>query len=244
MSISKVGGQPPLDPKLAPGNTFDKDLAEKLLGIRVSKNEWYKLPAWYAGRWHQCPSISTFQRDERTGIEDSTSRQETGPQEPTWGNFADKTGQVWRLEYAGRWYKEERGNVFVYMYTLTDDLTSATDKDCFFSATSIVFTVNRESGQILTVNQQACTSTVHSIDPGTIKTTKEAKAFDWEGNLIATQCFSNESKKFGEFVPDPDQRTVDGGPLYPVFTRFLRANGMADRIPDVPSPVEKSGVFP
>src|SRR5262249_15358194 len=87
---------PSLDPTLAPGNTFDKEVAEAILlkGFH-STNDWYRIPNWIAGTWEEKESVTTFFRDEQTGETDETPQPHKSVSQDSWGRRKDRAGNVW-----------------------------------------------------------------------------------------------------------------------------------------------------
>lgn len=242
MPESKSERLPPLDPRLAPGNKFDKEIAGGLLAKTKSPNSWHKVPAWLRGKWQSTQTIITLLRDERTGKEEPPNRVETSNNEGWYGHYADKTGQVWGCDQPYYWTENDRPQYKAYDFIITRTATAVTDTSCRFRSQSVDFYVDKTTGTIIQVVWDTKEQTISPISASITRHKSNCRIIDWQGNPTLTEELVSDYKRTADFKPNPSETTPDGKPLYPLFVQYLKDHNMADRIPDAspaPEPVAK-----
>jgi hypothetical protein len=231
--------QPDLNANFGPGGSFDQQKAAGLWAEAAAKNQWFKIPSWYAGRWRIVQKLSAKRDGNRwTKHVEYSEHVEDFPDLSTAGHYADKTGQVWECEQAGE--SSSFDSVPSYFdngmgYRISKTPTMATDSVYSFKTREAQLILWKGSRQIGSAGQQTDEVEVHPIAPNQSKTKVVAKVFDWRGNHLFTKETEFISTRIADFAGQPDGKTPDGKPLFPLFIRYLNEHGMSDRIPPSPS---------
>lgn len=94
---------PSLDRTLAPGNTFDAEIAKALIfSERKNINEWYRIPAWLAGSWETKEAVRTYSRNDVTGAINEQPNPYKCENIATWGDQYDRNFDVWAQARTGK----------------------------------------------------------------------------------------------------------------------------------------------
>jgi hypothetical protein len=110
-----------------------------------------------------------------------------------------------------------------------------TDTECTQLMEKTRFIIVRATGKIVSVDRAINEESINLISPNVASYKLIERQFDLQGEpIITVQWVGFEPKKIGDIVPEPDQKGIDGQPLYPLFVQYLKDHNMADRIPDAP----------
>jgi hypothetical protein len=224
----------PLDPKLAPGNLFDKSAAASLIGKTESRNNWYKTPHWLSGGWHTDKQLQLVSFDLKSGKVSDTNVLTTCHMSLSEGTFPDHQGQLWEYDRQGDWVVSDDDNYAYYNWLPARSHIVANDTTYSDLTSSIVLAVDKRTGVIRSCYRDLRENIIYCISKNAIKFYSAYDNFDREGNPTHKGESVSYYKRIMEFIPNHNAKTPDGKPLYPLFVQFLKDNGMADRIPDGP----------
>jgi hypothetical protein len=186
---------------IMPGSTFDKQLVESLAKDARAKNNWFKVPAWYAGRWKIGQPISSSRSDQNRW----TTHIKDAPTISSAGHFADKTGQIWECEQAGEWSTfvpaaDYFGPGLIFKIIRTPIV--ANDTEYAFKTRSVALELWKNNKQVGGVGQQTSEVTNHFTAPNSARTEMVAAVFTSGGGRILTKKTEYLSTKIGVFVPN------------------------------------------
>jgi hypothetical protein len=236
MTISRSINLAPLDADVAPGQSFDKEKVNDLITKSNSGNSWYKVPAWYAGKWQSNQTIQLFRRDEASGLEDFESHVQNWHNSNGIGNYADKTGQVWQYDEPGFWsdYDSPFNMEAKHFCRLSGTQKVATESEYAFDTEFLAFSVDKTTKRITRCDRGTTEVSIHPTAPGIVVAHVIQRTFEWQGNPEIATVSEAEYKKTGDLVPDANWKRPDGRPMFPLFVQYLKEHGMADRLPDAP----------
>ncbi len=107
---------PALDASLTPGNKFSMEAATRILNNDRHRNQWYKVPHWVAGRWHQDKAVTVYYRDEITGSESDKPHPYNFDGTFNIGTEDDTSKQIWDFADANYWTTTETDDRYCYMF--------------------------------------------------------------------------------------------------------------------------------
>jgi hypothetical protein len=230
----------PLDSSLAPGNRFDKNIAENLIDTSKSRGSWHMVPAWYTGQRSTDQMTVTFSRDEKSHQEDRSTQRENRHSVMTVDTYKDKTGQTWEYDAQGFWIEGQSDDALHFNWVSSRSSTVTTNSECDHVIRGVGFHVDRQTQMIKSCDRSVSQITAVPVSSTTIKSKTLQKLYDWQGHPTRTVETVCNYKRTGDGPADKSGLTRDGKPIYPLFVQFLRDHNMADRIPDAPRSVPES----
>lgn len=219
-----------VDSRLGPGYPFDSQILESMLNRRKLENNWHQVPAWLAGRWRISRMINVTRSDNNRWKE----YVQDAPEISSYGQFSDKTGQVWECEQVGEESRYESSPDSLYQghtYKLEQSQSKATNSEYGFRVRLAHFDLWNGGKEIAGAAQQVNDVSIHLAAPGLATTKMIARVSDWHGGPIFTKESEYSSAKVGPLIINKELKKPDGAPLYPAFMQYLKAHGLAERIP-------------
>ena len=232
--ITQTINLPSLDAALAPGNLFNKNAAEDLIGKSKESNNWHMVPSWYRGQRATEQMTVNYSKDEKTGVEDKKPHRENRRSVMQVDTYKDRTGQLWEYDAQGFWIEGESDEYFHYNWVISRAPTLTNDTECDHMTRGVGFHVDKKTYKIVSCDRSLAQISATSVSPTVIRSKAFQKIFDWQGYPIRTVETVCNYKKTAEGPGDRNGMTHDGKPIYRLFVQFLKANNMTDRIPEPP----------
>ena len=231
-AVERSENASPLDPTLAPGNIFDRDIATALFNKNKAPFVWHVVPKWLVGDWHSEQQTNVFSRNDKTGKLNAPGGPVSLRSTMNQGDFIDKAGEVWQCDAPGTWMDNDFDGLKSHLYSLSISNAVDTNKQSSRDAELVCILVDGKTNKIVRCTRQSINYDMLPISPSAIRYNNTIKTFDWQGNPVQTSKCVTNLKKVGEFTPNPNKLAPDGQPLYPLFVQYLKDHNMADRIPD------------
>jgi len=214
-----------LDPKLWPGNNFDKKLATALLNDRTKGHHiWENIPDWRSGGWQCSQETNTrWQKfvDGKTPLEQKPLGVHPAAGAESIGLQKDKYGNIWDEFGGGYWqemdYATDKGHTYVKFRVPGD----ATNTDYY--AESVEFDVDKRTNKIKSVQQRRTQSRSAYVAPDILKEEEMHTAYNEKGQPIESAWNTILLKRISPFAAIDSERSD--------FVRFLTAKGLQSLIP-------------
>ncbi|MBU6450659.1 MAG: hypothetical protein KGS72_02695 [Cyanobacteria bacterium REEB67] len=221
--VEHVESLPAVERKFSPGVEFDQSLELS------PDNIWIKVPSWLAGVWSARQETMVFRRDFRSGKESSERRDFKAKQDFTYGQQADKSGQVWH--YLGVPYtsKSTRSQAIEIHEVKEKQLVQGGSDEVTFRAVATVILVDDFTSRIKRTYQQESLTSYQPIAEDRLSMTASTKVFDAQGQPQTLQENEAIIKRARRFQPI-DRK--DGKDLKGLFRQFLIAKGLGDLVVD------------
>lgn len=217
---------PSLDATLAPGNTFDRQVADGLLSRGASSNNWYKIPGWLAGTWHSTQAMRTYSRDEQTGVTDETNRTYKTEGDEIYGNIRDSRGDIWQYGGGNYWTKTHFKYHDGYSYIASVEPVEVTQKAFIFRALLTQFKIDRKNNKIAEVYQKEtlvhCKMTAENV----MRQKHLQRLFNWEGAPTLSTTDIGNYKKITDFATR--DQTPSGEDVHSLFSSFVKSHGISE----------------
>jgi hypothetical protein len=243
-AVERSENASPLDPTLAPGNFFDRNIATALFNKNKAPFVWHVVPKWLVGDWHSEQQTNVFSRNDKTGKLNAPGGPVSLRSTIHQGDFIDKTGQVWQCDAPGTWMENDFDGLKSFTYSLSISNAVDNDKQSSRDAELVSVLVDGKTNKIVHCTRQSTNYDMLPISPSAIRYNNTIKTFDWQGNPLQTsKCVAN-LKKIGEFTPNPNKVAPDGQLLYPLFVQYLKDHDMVDRVPEASPAVPVTKIKP
>ncbi len=224
---------PALDPTLAPGNTFDKDVATALLRKEIPQNVWFKIPAWLAGNWLEQEATVTWSRDEITKRVDNAPRPEKNVTSGNFGYFPTVDQNFWwqfaDSEYWGKSEKQTCTSWFFHQYIAPVDTNG---QSMSIKRISIEFDVDLNSNKILQVYQRQDLVTDIQITDSLVQEVDYGRRFDFHGKAICSFHLTSNLKIASMACVNPNT-TPSGRNPTELILAYLQDRGMQDEYDNI-----------
>jgi len=222
---------PPLDPSLAPGNRFDLTTVTNLLKKRYDHNDWYKVPDWASGRWHQSKATTVYYRDEVSGVESEKPRTYNLESNFNLGIEKDKGKQVWDFADAYYWTTTESDKTYCHTFVTSLQPVLNNETTCSFRGLSISFVVDKWSNKIVSCKQRENIEIYEYVSRSRMRNKTWHKVFDWSGSPILSATNESTCIKIKQYADHSNEKTSDGRDLHPLFVDYLRNHNLRELIP-------------
>ncbi len=222
-----------------PGNSFDEKIATKLLKDEsVNSNVWKKIPAWQAGEWAMTQATNTRSVHYINGqpIERGNKGVYTAKAEENDIGFErDKNNDIWHQYQSGYWTETEYDNEIAHSFIRYSAPGSAEYPDLYTD--SICFTINKQKGNIIKVQQIRSWQRLICLTNGAMKTEKVHTVYDADGMPISSAwntALMKRTKTFDE--SNAELAKLPGYTIYRMemlidFIHCLKSNGLENLIP-------------
>jgi hypothetical protein len=214
--------------------------------------QWFRLPAWLAGKWHCDESTDEI---KTTDFKKSSNQVELAArrmEELTvlMGHQQDLTKQIWHFICVPflALFDYEPKELFVMiplevsMQQFPDSTPWRTILNERFLAVELKEKPADPSNPVTVYIKQIANITQHDviisyacIDKTKIGIDISEKVYDDKGAAVLEKSTTHKYTRESEFSPSNQLEGVD---LYKLFSEFLQGNGMADRIPKAPKSPE------
>ena len=222
---------PPLDPSLAPGNRFNLQTVTDMLKKNYEHNEWYKVPNWAAGRWHEDKATTVYFRDERTGAESEKKHTYRLESSFNLGIERDKGQQVWDFADAYYWTTTETDKTFCRTFVTSLQPVLNNDSTCSFRGLSISFVIDKWSNKIISCKQRENIEIYEYISHSKLHNKSWHKVFDWNGQPELSATNEATCYRIKQFADHSNEKTADGRDLHPLFVDYLTNHNLRNLIP-------------
>jgi hypothetical protein len=191
-----------------------------------SNNEWFRVPAWFAGNWKVLDSVEINQYDERTRQQDSNPHYL--PRETKllrFGWLHDRNADVWHCALSTQ--SEPGADTEVFVTNLIRPIEFKDEKAVLRSLTT-VRKVRKKDNAVLSTERSEHITTYSQLEAGLMSAVSDTKSFD-EGGLPMkrTKC-AQLLKLESTFEP----REMDGlRDMRALFSRYLQTNGLMSLLP-------------
>jgi hypothetical protein len=216
-SIEHSENLAPVEADLRPGAQFSPDEISKSLCIK--RNHWYRIPAWFAGTWHQDFStvIRSFQYE--TNVTDSNAHQKRDKIDRKYGDQIDENGNVWSFDNCpftvlGEFEGKKMYGIFKTFEPVASDRNSIT-----FRAIQMHVTVDPVTERILVTSVNEALSSFTRTGENTCHSYASVKVFDMSGKPTHIYETVSEREKIAPFQATQE---VNGEELAPLFQQFRK----------------------
>ncbi len=217
----------PLDPRLWKGSLFNKELTERLLrDTRVSPTFWYRVPSWCAGRWESTEATTKYMKDHRSGKEDANQTVYECRGRETIGHQFDRQKGIWNFCRENVWTHGQMQDYETNSFLFYSHPLRITQKEVVVLGKMAVFEVNAK-GRIISSYKTEVIDTMTPFDDSALLDEQTKLVFNDEGKPVTTIKTQVLWKRITDFQPVNDSK---GLALKPLFTQFLREQGLKDLI--------------
>jgi hypothetical protein len=222
---------PALDASLTPGNKFNLEAATTLLNNNRHRNQWYKVPHWAAGRWHESKAVTVYYRDDINGEESDKPHPYNFNSNFNIGTEDDTSKQIWGFADANYWTTTETENRYCYMFVTSLQPLLHSEETCSFRGLSVSFIVDKMTNRIITCKQRETVQIYENVSESRMRNCTCHRVFNWDG--VAELSATNESdcNRISKYRNLGNEKAADGRVLHPMFVEYLRSHDMGVLIP-------------
>lgn len=214
----------PLRATLAPGMKFNPEQ----LTLSSCKNNWYRVPAWFAGTWHKQSQTITYRLTAATKTVDRSSHTVDVSGDERLGWQQDRAGDFW--EYDCNYIQHsDSGATLTYHFVERCDLVSAHPQRPIFEIQSLDIRVQKSTMQILTVERSISTETLALLPGEHMQVESIRKAFNANGSMVSEVHSTAVKERIADFSPVDEYQRRD---MRALFRRYLMSIGRLDLIPN------------
>jgi len=215
----------PVKPGLRQGDTFDKAALPR---FHTTKS-WYRIPPWYAGRWHRDTMIYEFPGNPPVV---SSSRRDR------WRGYQyDSLGHIWHERNEPFLLVVEEDRRIDMNVIILEEPIMVNDNQVVIRLKGQSVTVDKASKAVVGAQQKLETHTFRLAAPGKTYVTITYEHFDQDGRPLQPAPLKAEyyEQQTAAFVPIFKDYQED---YYGSFCAFLQATGQSSLIPPPPPPAQ------
>ncbi len=220
----------PVKPGLRLGDTFDKGAFPQ---FHTTKS-WYRIPPWYAGRWHRDTMIYEFPGNPPIV---SASRRDR------WRGYQyDRLGHIWHERNEPFLLVVESDTSIEMNVIILEEPVMVNENQVVIRLKGQSVTVDKATRAVVGANQKLETHDFRLAAPGRTYVTITYEHFDQDGRPLQKMPLKAEyyEQLTASFVPIYKDYQED---YYSNFCNFLTATGQADLIPPAPQSGEVQPVL-
>lgn len=212
-------------PMLRAGASFNA----QQLSLPVPVEKWFRIPRAIAGLWQRETQTTTSVLDFRTGVRTTKNTVQTARSQSEFGLQRDKLGDIWDMRELPFTATGDGGSTANVQFMQSYDLRYVDDTTANSFTQFIEVKVDKKTGQVITT-QQLQERSVISARNNVLINTAVLRSFDQNGNPLTESTSQTNETLIEPFTPL--DVGADGKNLRASFIRFLRQNGMANRVPE------------
>ncbi len=221
---------PPLPPSLQIGSIYKSGSLE---AEKTGSDQWYEVPAWFAGEYAYGVMNTYKVHDYRTGKDRAPYVKEALKGGRVRGLFKDSKGGIWQVSYGGE-VSTDSDETYRIETELVGNLISS--RRYVESSTGIQVDLNSSDRRIKSASRYERIRTFDQSENGDVLASLSEKWFDDKGKAIGLECSKGKMHRvqlFEEIAPGEwgqDRRSY--GVLARDFVLFLRESNQQELIPE------------
>ncbi len=215
----------PVAPQLQAGVEFDEQAMPKL----QPNNDWYPIPAWYAGYKHIETQTILQDYNFATGQRISPNRTVVNRQDLPIGFQIDRNGTIWEFKRAPYSSTTDGGNTLTTTIIRSRDPIQVTQSYVVIRMVETSVVVNKRNRRILRSMQEEQINTFTPAGQGTMNLQTSIKSFGADGRPQVQETSVRVVSQIAPFQPINSYQGMDTRSM---FRDFMIAKGWGNLLPD------------
>lgn len=226
---------PPVDPRLQAGSIFN----EQSLPKPQLNNDWYMIPAWYAGSKHMETQTILQDYDFRTGETLSAKRTILNRQDLAIGFQMDANGQIWEFKRAPYTATTDGGGTFTKTFVRSREPLQVNQGTVVVRLVETSVLVDKQTNRIMRTLQEEQVNTYTPAGQGALNIQSSIKGFGADGQAQMQQTSVRSATQVAPFQPI---NIYNGMDMRLLFRDFMIAHGFANLLPPGLAPINNGFV--
>ena len=223
----------PVAPQLQAGVEFDEQAMPKL----QPNNDWYPIPAWYAGFKHIETQTILQDYNFATGQRISPNRTVVNRQDLPIGFQIDRNGTIWEFKRAPYSSTTDGGNTLTTTIIRSRDPVQVTQSYVVIRMVETSVVVNKRNKRILRSMQEEQINTFTPSGQGTMNLQTSIKSFGADGRPQVQETSVRVVSQIAPFQPINSYQGMDTRSM---FRDFMIAKGWGNLLPDDLAPADSA----
>lgn len=212
---------PPVPAHLKAGATIN---VAKLKAL-TPNNQWFRIPAWFAGTWETRNHTTYYTQSLITGSESFPSDRQFAVGSGTAGFQKDRKGDIWEFaygEYLSIWKLDGGYDLHLVHYR---EPTEVTNNKVVMMFRSHQCLITAYTHRVLRTQQTESIQTYTPVGNGVVRVDASVKAFDEDGKPVRlSKILAYKRRK----VPFQPWDKMDGRDMRKLFNEYLESHGLSD----------------